>query len=136
MIITRKQDYAIRILRALADGEKHSTGELCEAEHVPVPFGRKLVAILEKQNIVRCERGKYGGCYLVQDLRKISLYEFLSILEDNLYINACLDPSHQCEWQAAHGEKCIVHHNLGKLQIQLQQTLGSLDMYTVIFEEI
>ena len=38
MIMTRESDYAVRILRALAGGEKLHVGRICEAELVPEQF--------------------------------------------------------------------------------------------------
>ena len=34
MIITRETDYALRILRALMDGQLHTVGELAQGESV------------------------------------------------------------------------------------------------------
>ena len=35
MIITKETDYALRILRVLLDGEKHSVAEMSETELIP-----------------------------------------------------------------------------------------------------
>ena len=50
MIITKETDYALRILRVLLDGEKHSVAEMSETELIPNQFAyqilRKLSAAL------------------------------------------------------------------------------------------
>ena len=38
MIITKETDYALRILRVLLDGEKHSVAEMSETELIPNQF--------------------------------------------------------------------------------------------------
>ena len=38
MIITKETDYALRILRVLLDGEKHSVAEMSETELIPTQF--------------------------------------------------------------------------------------------------
>ena len=48
MIMTRESDYAVRILRALAGGEKMTVGRICEAEFVPVQFAYKILKKLAK----------------------------------------------------------------------------------------
>ena len=44
MLITREMDYAIRAVRALADGEKHNIKEICSMEDIPTEFGYKAVS--------------------------------------------------------------------------------------------
>lgn len=50
MIITKETDYALRILRVLLDGEKHSVAEMSETELIPNQFAyqilRKLAAAI------------------------------------------------------------------------------------------
>lgn len=38
MLITRETDYALRMLRVLLDGEKHSAAEMAETELIPMQF--------------------------------------------------------------------------------------------------
>ena len=40
MLITRETDYALRMLRVLLDGEKHSAAEMAETELIPLAFFR------------------------------------------------------------------------------------------------
>ena len=44
MIITKETDYAMRILRVLLDGEKHSVAEMSETELIPNQFAYQRVA--------------------------------------------------------------------------------------------
>ena len=44
MIITKETDYAMRILRVLLDGEKHSVAEMSETELIPNQFAIKSCA--------------------------------------------------------------------------------------------
>ena len=64
MIITKKSDYAIRICRALEDGEIHNVTEICEKENVPRAFAYKILRELEMNDMVKSERGNKGGYYL------------------------------------------------------------------------
>ena len=43
MIITKEIDYAIRMLRVLADKEQHSVQKMSETEDVPCHFAYKII---------------------------------------------------------------------------------------------
>ena len=42
MIITKETDYAMRILRVLLDGEKHSVAEMSKTELIPTQFAYQI----------------------------------------------------------------------------------------------
>ena len=62
MIITKETDYALRILRVLLDGEKHSVAEMSETELIPTQCAYQLLRKLSAGNLVRVSRGALGGC--------------------------------------------------------------------------
>ncbi len=62
MIITKETDYALRILRVLLDGEKHSVAEMSETELIPNQFAYQILRKLSAGNLVRVSRGALGGC--------------------------------------------------------------------------
>ena len=64
MIITKETDYALRILRVLLDGEKHSVAEMSETELIPNQFAYQILRKLSAGNLVRVSRGALGGCEL------------------------------------------------------------------------
>ena len=68
MIITKETDYALRILRVLLDGEKHSVAEMSETELIPNQFAYQILRKLSAGNLVRVSRGALGGCALSCDL--------------------------------------------------------------------
>ena len=67
MIITKETDYALRILRVLLDGEKHSVAEMSETELIPTQFAYQILRKLSAGNLVRVSRGALGGCALSCD---------------------------------------------------------------------
>ena len=68
MIITKETDYALRILRVLLDGEKHSVAEMSETELTPPQFPYQILRKLPSGNLLRVSRGALGGCALSCDL--------------------------------------------------------------------
>ncbi len=134
MIISRESDYAIRILRVVADGEKHVVKDMCESEKIPKQFAYKIIDKLRDAGYVNCLRGKHGGCELGCDLHEITLYDLLKVIDNQCYLNACLQPGYECPWQEAHPEACRVHQKLSGLQFKVDDTLQSLDLYSVMFD--
>ena len=68
MIITKETDYALRILRVLLDGEKHSVAEMSETELIPTQFAYQILRKLSAGNLVRVSRVALAGCELSFDL--------------------------------------------------------------------
>ena len=80
MIITKETDYALRILRVLLDGEKHSVAEMSKTELIPTQFAYQILRKLSAGNLVRVSRGALGGCALSCDLDATSLYDLMGVM--------------------------------------------------------
>lgn len=50
MLITRETDYALRILRSLAQGSCLTVGELAEKETLPLKFTYKIIKSWKSRN--------------------------------------------------------------------------------------
>ena len=73
MIITRETDYALRILRALSDGHRHTMKNICEEAVVPQQFAYKIIAKLATGGVLDSVRGSAAGCLLECHLGELSL---------------------------------------------------------------
>ena len=49
MLITRECDYAVRVLRAMAEEKRVSVNEICEKELITAPFAYKILKKLRNQ---------------------------------------------------------------------------------------
>lgn len=103
MIITKETDYALRILRVLLDGEKHSVAEMSETELIPNQFAYQILRKLSAGNLVRVSRGALGGCALSCDLDATSLYDLMGVVGERGILCACMEPGYECRWQDKHG---------------------------------
>lgn len=61
MIITRETDYAIRILRSLADWEQKNIREISDEQLIPRQFAYKISKKLEQAGYIEIIRGAQGG---------------------------------------------------------------------------
>ena len=135
MLITRETDYALRVLRALADGEMITTAEICRRELLPQQFVYKILKKLERAGFVRIRRGADGGCRLYQDLKKVSLYDLTVIMGEDRAVSACMQPGFRCAWREDHGSRCSVHRELAEIQRVLDGELRSRSLYRMLFGE-
>ena len=90
MLITRECDYAVRIVRALAGGDKLCVNQICEKEELTPAFVYKILKKLEKGDLVKSFRGSNGGYALKKDIGQITLLGYLpgsgaGILHDRVY---------------------------------------------------
>ena len=120
MIITRETDYALRILRALMDGQLHTVGELAQGELLPQPFAYKIIKKLCKAGLVQITRGAAGGCRLSADLSQVTLYDLLLALGEPSAIAACMEPGYACPWRER-----VSHRQLAAIQRTLDRELQS-----------
>ena len=61
MIITRETDYAIRILRSLADLQLKNIREISDEQMIPRQFAYKISKKLERAGFIEIIRGAQGG---------------------------------------------------------------------------
>jgi Rrf2 family protein len=133
LLITRETDYALRILRALADGEQITASDICQKELLPQHFAYKILKKLEKAGIIEITRGADGGCRLAADLRKVSLYDLMEVMKANNQINICMQPGYQCAWRQEYDTDCIVHEQLSQIQNSLDEELRAHSLHKMIF---
>lgn len=135
LLITRETDYALRILRALANGEQLTSGDICKQELLPQQFVYKILKKLERAGVVKITRGAEGGCRLAAELKKLSLYDLIEIMEAGTVISACMQPGFKCQWRQKYNSKCMVHNNLGKIQGVLDAELRAHSLHQILFDE-
>ena len=131
MVITRETDYALRILRALLDGELHAAGEIAQTELLPQAFAYKILKQLEKAGLLEIRRGTAGGCRLTADLDQTSLYDLMLAMGERSGLSACMEPDYQCSWRSSHGG-CGVHCKLLEIQRALDTELRSHSLREIL----
>lgn len=106
MDITRRSDYACRILRAAYkhQGSYISVAEVAEEEEIPYSFARSIQHDLVKSGLVKTARGVNGGLALNCDPKSVNLFEVLQTVQGDVSVAPCVnDPSvcgkrHECEY--------------------------------------
>lgn len=132
MLVTRETDYALRTLRALSDGKQITTADICRQELLPQQFVYKILKKLQKAGLVLITRGKDGGCRLIADLEKVSLYDLIEIMDADKSVSACTQPGFPCAWTQKYKKPCQVHRHLQEIQNRLDKELKALPLSEIL----
>ena len=125
---------ALRMLRVLLDGEKHSAAEMAETELIPMQFAYQILRKLSAGELVQVSRGAAGGCRLSCDLRGVSLYDLMVVMGEHDVLCACMEPGYDCRWQSEHG-KCAIHCQLTELQRKQDEAFRAVSLHRLLTGE-
>ena len=131
MFLTRECDYAIRVVRGLADMEMKSVGILCEREDIPQPFAYKILKKLEREGVVTAHRGNTGGYQLAKMPDDVTLLDIVQAVDKQLFLHDCLRENHTCS-RNSDDSRCEVHQELARIQGILMDELNKKKMKELI----
>ncbi|MCL2588544.1 MAG: Rrf2 family transcriptional regulator [Oscillospiraceae bacterium] len=134
-LLTRECDYGVRTIRALADGEKKTVGEICKIEDIPFQYTYKISKKLEHAGLLRSLRGRGGGYQLAKSLDTFTLFDIVIAIDERLFLNECLDKNKPCPRHTG-DDPCAVHLELERLQNLLIAELQSKTIQEVMSQEI
>lgn len=129
MIITRRSDYALRICRALKDGKTHNVREICTEEGIPKAFAYKIIREMEHSGIVKSERGNKGGYYLARPLNELTIYDIVSVTEEDLAIVYCM--KEECE-RNADSAPCRMHGEMKRIQKLMEEEMKKKSLAEIL----
>lgn len=99
MDITRRCDYALRILEAAyRSGDSYvSVSDISEQEEIPYAFARSIQHDLVKGGLIKTVRGARGGLALDCDPANISLLEVLEVVQGPVSVSLCTVDKAYCK---------------------------------------
>jgi Rrf2 family protein len=131
MFISKECDYAIRIVRELADGKKKTAEEISRNEKISYQFAYKILKKLEKSGLVQAFRGKNGGYALTGNAGEFCLYDIFSAIEGRMVLTACLQKDAVCPMNSG-TSPCGVHKEFVRLQEMLIAGLKEKTIFEVL----
>jgi Rrf2 family protein len=117
------------------DGKLVTTGEMCNKESIPKQFAYKILKKLERAGLVQITRGVDGGCQLIADLKNISLYDLIKIIESKKLISSCLNPEYKCSLHQNRDYKCMIHKHLLQIQEVVDVELRKHSLYQIFSKD-
>ncbi|MEF2561054.1 MAG: Rrf2 family transcriptional regulator [Eggerthellaceae bacterium] len=130
MSITRRCDYACRIIRAAyrQDDSYISIAEVAEQEKIPYSFARSIQHELVKSGLLRTIRGVHGGLALNCDPARTTVYDVLMSVNGSLSVAECTS----CDYMCAHKPCCsfnAVWRAADALVMNLYSSITLVDLF-------
>jgi len=131
MFLTKECDYGIRIIRALADGQKKTAEEICDIEDIPGQFAYKILKKMERGGFLQSCRGRDGGYWLVKSLDEITIHDVITTIDEYLFLNECLRSDRPCT-RNPKSSPCPIHGELVRIQARLVDELRQKSLREVV----
>ncbi|MDY4040895.1 MAG: Rrf2 family transcriptional regulator [Collinsella sp.] len=133
MDISRKTDYALRMLSMLASNENPllSVRTAAESGDVPYSFARSIQHSLAQAGIIESLRGVHGGMRLKADAKSLTLREIVEAVQGPIVTNTCSGPNGVCP----RAGNCCYHPIWVGTQELLRSYLDSVTLYEVVHGE-
>jgi len=129
MRISNQSRYGLRAIVYLAKiREVCSIKEISQKEDIPFNFLEKIILKLEKEGLVKAQRGSQGGYYLAYSPQKISVGKVLKTLENTIFSISC---KKGCSSQKRKDE-CPIRNVWKKIEENLNSSLNSITLADLI----
>ena len=132
MFLTKECDYGIRVIRALAVGDKKTVEVIAMEELIPSKYAYKIVKKVERAGLVKSIRGRNGGYVLTKSLDDFTLLDVITAVDSERYVNECLQEDSTCVFRSGPDKPCGVHLELVRLQGMIAEELNSKSMAQVL----
>ena len=135
--ITRRADYALRIMLALGEqpeGFWVQTTTIAKEMGIPQPFLHKITATLVQAGLVQTRPGSNGGLALAQPASQINLRQILEPIDGSVCLNVCQERPRTCPRDTI----CPAYGFLGRLQALIIYELENttLDVFIAEAQEL
>jgi Rrf2 family protein len=98
MEISRRTDYAIRLIAALLqnEGRPLSVRQAALMQGVPYAFARSIQHDLTRSGVLASVRGAHGGMLLAADPNELTLYQLIEVVQGPVSIAICTTDKDWC----------------------------------------
>ena len=133
MDISRKTDYALRMLSMLVESDELlSVRTAAEQVNVPYSFARSIQHGLVQAGIIESLRGVHGGMRLKADPAQITLRQVVEAVQGPMVMNDCTATDGSC----ARMETCCYHPIWAGTQALVRNYLDSVTLDDVVNRKV
>jgi len=128
MHITHESDYAIRIVKTLAQKNiRVDAKTISETTGVTLRFALKILRKLVMANIAKSYKGTQGGYVLAREPSKITLCEVIEAIEGEYVFSRCLNNPDYCNCpQHSESGLCQFKDTFCKVSKMVREELGKV----------
>ncbi|MFH0814868.1 MAG: Rrf2 family transcriptional regulator [Candidatus Falkowbacteria bacterium] len=129
MKISTKSQYGLRSLLVLAksNGKIKAVADVSKSEKIPKDYLEKIFTKMERAGFVKSIRGATGGYVLARPLKKITVKEFLIVMDGEIVPVQCVSGM-KCPMS----KKCRAKNIWSKVKDKVEKTLESMTLETLI----
>jgi Rrf2 family protein len=137
MQITRKTDYALRIMRTIGEntvatgGVPISVRKISELDNVPYQFARRITYDLANAGLIKVTRGARGGAVLADEPDKILMRDIVEVGQGAPMCSRCKMGDDWCENEGT----CNIKHTLEALDEVVDDYLTRVTLVDLMREE-
>ncbi len=130
MEISRRTDYAIRLIAALVsnDGKPLSVREAAASQEVPYAFARSIQHDLVKHGVIASIRGAHGGMILNADPESLTLYQLIEMVQGPVSVAICTSDKDWC----SRSKNCMFHRVWDGANKLLEEYLSSVSIKDIL----
>ncbi len=119
LAITKQSDYGLILISFVY--KKNGLvrlSELIEATKLPQRFLARIAAELVKNKLLISKEGKSGGYLISPKIKSVSLYEYLTIFENDVIVSSCVDEDFNCKFEDICNHKDFIKKRLNIVLIK------------------
>ena len=113
LAITKQSDYGlILVSHVYKNGGLVRLSDLIKATQLPQRFLARIAAELVKNGLLTSKEGKNGGYQISSKIKTFSLYDYLSIFENDVIVSSCVDENYECKYEGICNHKSFIKKRL------------------------
>jgi len=130
LAITKQSDYGL-ILTSFVYKKNRlvKLSELIEETKLPKRFLARIAAELVKEGLLISKEGKSGGYLIAPKIKNISLYDYLTIFENDVIVSSCVDENFDCKFEKICNHKDFIKK---RLNVVLTKELKKIKLLQLI----
>jgi len=129
-LLTKNTDYAIRALVYLArnDDRYVSSREISKADRIPLPYLRRVLQRLRREEIISAREGAGGGVRLATPPKDIRVTRLMEIFQGKIEMVRCVFRKAFCH----NRRNCVLRKRLKRIEETVIAELGEITIGSLV----
>lgn len=131
LAITKQSDYGLILVSYIYKKDSLvKLSDLIKETDLPQRFLARIAAELVKNGLLTSKEGKNGGYLISPKIKEISLFDYLSIFENDVLVSSCVNDNFDCKYEKICNHKDFIKKRLNVVltkelkKIKLLQLIG------------
>lgn len=130
-MLAKSTEYAIRALVfiQLENRKQRRPGviEIAREIETPPAFTAKILQILTRHRLVQSMKGRGGGFFFTEDIRKVTLFDVIHVMEGDGLFHRCGIGLRNC----SNENPCPIHHDYMKVREEMNRIVRNETIYSL-----